>query len=492
MASPSRFELSALDNVLPRYFHSGIWALRLRDGVTHNQVVTMLRESLESASTALPLLRRRAFSIPPSRENPTTGRLEAREHADWTPVVDCNDLSDTWPDYDELMEEGLPQDMLDGAQLLPSGRIRIDLDDAGTPLLVAQANFVAGGLLLGISMFHALIDGMSMALIFRAWAQHMRVQQGQEAWAALETVVNADCCNYNTLVDVWKGAGSPVAEATPAEWRLLGLLPPRSEAAVGALQLPGSGAADAPAANPPPPMSTGIFYVPAGAISRLSAIATAANEPGATANDALMALVWRCTMRARRAAAPEKPCYSEPGAMTEMDTTLNGRALLGDLLPWQYMGSLVFFTTRLTVEELVASSTRLETVVGAVRRAVASVTQERALAAYGLAATKLPHFTAEALQRPMPTFDGAEFGVTSLMSLPIMDWSFGNQVFANGGIPDYIRQERRLFDRVCRYCSVGPLRREGGVEVLVSLAVDEMTFLELDSEFAEFAQLLCH
>lgn len=202
MANPGRFELSAMDNVLPRYFHGGIWALGLRDGVAQDQVITMLRASLESASAALPLLTRRAFSIPPSPENKATGRLEAREDADWIPVVDSNDLSDHWPNYEELMEEGLPQDMLDGSQLLPVGRIRIDLEDAGTPLLVAQANFVKGGLLLGISMFNALMDGMSMALIFRTWAQHMRMQQGEETQATLDTIPSKDCCDYNTLVKV--------------------------------------------------------------------------------------------------------------------------------------------------------------------------------------------------------------------------------------------------------------------------------------------------
>lgn len=125
-----------------------------------------------------------------------------------------------------------------------------------------------------------------------------------------------------------------MADATPEEWRMLGLLPPQLDAHAGGLQLPGSGS-DAGPTNSPPAMLTTMFYVSAAAISRLSAVAAAVNEPGATANDVLMALVWRCTIHARRAAAPETPCYSEPGAMTEMDTTLNGRVLLGDMLPWQ-------------------------------------------------------------------------------------------------------------------------------------------------------------
>lgn len=481
-----------MDNLLPRYFHGGVCTFKLKKGVTQDQVLSMLRASLDDACSTLPFLTRRAFSIPPSPENPTVGRLEAREHADWKPVVEYKDLSDTWPDYNELVAEGLPQDMLDGSQLLPASRFQADLTEAGTPLLVAQANFVEGGLILGIAMFHALMDGMSMALIYRTWAQHMRMHQGEVGHAGLDSIPGAECFDYNTLVDVWKKARSPEAEPTPENWRMLGLLPP-TDAGAGGLRLPAGGGSDETLTKPPPAMKTGIFYVSAAQIARLSTISTSADEPGATANDALMALLWRCVIRARKSANPSDPSYNEPGAATEMDTTLNGRALLSDVLPWQYMGTLVFYTmTRLTVEELVAPSTRLEDVVGAVRRSVAGVTRERALGGYGLAATGLKDFTAEALRRPMPTFEGAEFGITSLLSLPILDSSFGSQVFANGGIPDFFRQERRLFDQVCRYCSIGPLRREGGTEITVSLTVEEMDILESDIEFSQFAQLLCN
>ncbi|OTB04037.1 hypothetical protein M426DRAFT_321123 [Hypoxylon sp. CI-4A] len=478
MAATGRYELNAMDNVMPRFFSSLIFTFRLKPGVTHDRVLEILRASLQSASDELPLFRRRVYAIPPSEENKTVGRLEAREHAAWTPEVMRNDLSDEWPDYDELMDEGLPQDMLDGAVLLPSGRARIDLEE-GTPMLIAQANYVEGGLLLGVSMFHPLVDGMSAALLLRVWAKHMRIQQG-EAPAALE--IPADCTNYDLLVDVWKNAGAPVAKGTPEEWRVLGLLPPGSEE---------------PPRGTPPPMRTSIFYISAPAFSKLTAVAAAANakdsDAAATANDALMALLWRCVMRARKTAAPEKPCYSAPDAIAELDTTLNGRVLFDDALPWQYMGTLVYIvTTRLPVAELIAPETTLASVVNAVRRAVAGITREKALGVYGLAATKLPGYTAETLRWPFATFEGAEACFSSWLSLPIMDMGFGGQVFANGGIPDYVRPERRMLDMVCRNCNILPLRLEGGAEVLLSLTVEEMEILERDPEFGEFAQLLCH
>lgn len=495
MVVRDRFELSAIDNLLPRYFHGGVSTFRLKNGVSQQQVLTTLGSSLDRACEALPFLTRRAFSIPPTPENGATGRMEAREHKDWKPVVEHNDLSDKWPDYDELVEDGLPQDLLDGTQLLPSSRFQTDLHDSGTPLLVAQANFVEGGLLLGVAMFHGLMDGMSMAMIYRTWAQYMRLEQGEETTATIDAVPGPECFDYQTLVNVWKDSGSPVAEPTPAAWRLLGLLPPRDveDALAERLLLPGGNGTEAGPPKPPPSMSTGIFYVSAARIKSLSAVAATSSEPGATANDALIALLWRCIMRSRRAAAPDAPCFSSPGATSEMDMPLNGRALLSDVLPWKYMGTVLFYAmASMPVDDLVSTSTPLGDVVGVVRRSVDAVTRERAMEAYGLAATKVVDFCTAALRRPMPTFEGAEFGVTSSLSLPIMEWSFGSRLFANNGTPDYFRQERRLFDQVCRYCSVGSLRREGGVEITISLAVEEMEFLEKDSEFSEFAQLICH
>ncbi|KAK4233884.1 transferase family-domain-containing protein [Achaetomium macrosporum] len=499
MAPPQRFPLNAMDNIMPRFFPSLIFAFRLQPGVTHDQALDLLRASLRAAADELPLLRRRAFGIPPTKDNPVAGRLEAREHPDWTPEVLHHDLRASWPDYDELIDEALPQDLLDGAQLLPPGRAHFDLDSPeGVPLLLAQANDVVGGLLLGVSIFHPLADGMSGVLFLRMWAKHMRLLQEGEAISATVPLLEIppDCCDYELLVKAWQEAGAPVAEGTEADWRVLGLLPPGSEPPAPRV--------------PPPPMRTSIFYVSAAAFGKLTAVAAAANnsqsegegswgegkEQGmatATANDALMALLWRCIMRARRATAPQDPAYSGPGAVAELDTTLNGRILFGDTLPWQYMGTLVYIvTTRLPVAELVAPETPLVAVVRAVRQAVASITRERALSVFGLAATRLPGYTADTLRWPFATFDGAEACFSSWLSLPAMDMSFGGKLFANRGIPDYIRPERRLLDLVCRNCNILPMRMEGGAEVLVSLTVEEMALLEQDPEFAQFAQLLCH
>lgn len=462
---------------MPRFFTSFILTFRLKHTATQSKVLGVLRASLESASVELPLLRRRVFAIPATEKNRTDGRLEAREDCYWKPTVEANDLSEKWPSYDELMDDGLPQDLLDGALLMPSGGGNIDLQ-AGTPLLITQVNFVRGGILLGVGMFHSLVDGMSAALIFRMWAKHARIQQSETPDLFQ---IPSSCCDYNSLVDIWKASGSPIARGTDEDWLLLGLLPPGSHENTK---------------KEPPAMVTSVFYFSAESLIRLAAIAAAAKDDNEditpTANDAVMALLWRCQLRARQGASSEA-CYHGQGAVAELSTTLNGRGIFGETLPWQYLGTLIFLvTTRMPVAQLIASSTSLASIVKSIRHSVASVSRERALETYGLAATQLAGYSAETLRWPFATFDGAGACFTSWLSLPVLDMAFGGEVFANGGVPEYIRLVRRFFDLVCRNTVVLPLRPEGSAEVSVSMTVDEMALLEADPEFAEFAQLVCH
>ncbi|KAK3343533.1 hypothetical protein B0T25DRAFT_301441 [Lasiosphaeria hispida] len=506
MGEPRRFALNPMDNIMPRFNINFVLTFGLKPGVPFQQVHDLLQASLQSAADELPIFRRRVFAVPAAHDqtNQTTaGRLEAREHPDWTPQVVFNDLSESWPDYQDLLDEGLPQDELDGAQLLPPAPTDLDPEGEGAAAIVAQANFVHGGLLLAACHFHSLVDGMSGSLLLKMWAKHMRIHQGvDERMARLD--IPPSNCDYDLVPRAWQDAGNKVPpphevqKASPETWRLLGLLPPlfpEEMAAKRAFSL------DPTAAPPPPEMQTSVFYVSASAFAALTAAAAPPKADSEstvvpTANDALMALLWRCVMRARLAADPASPAYAAPGALAELDTTLDGRALFSDALPWAYMGTLIFIaTTRMAVASVVAPSHRipLSTIAAEVRRSVKSITRERLHEAYGLAAAMDGAELASAgLRYPFATFAGAESCFTSFLSMPVMDASLGSGVFVNGGTPDYMRPPRREFDVVCRRCVILPPRPAGGFEILLSLKKGEMEALERDEEFAEFAQFLCH
>lgn len=489
---------------MPRFYANFILTFGLKPDVKFSEVHNLLQASLHTAGEELPIFRRRVFSIPPDSKDPNPGRLEAREHPDWTPQVIFNDLSASWPDYDDLMDEGLPQDTLDGAQIVPSVHAKWDLGGEGAKGCIVQANFINGGLLLSVCLFHSLVDGMSGSLLLKMLAKHMRLHQEDDSGNAGLTI-SSECCDYDLVPKAWNAAGNKLpsseefANSEDDAWRLLGMLPPLSSEKLTEFSL------DTEKAPPPPEMTTTIFYVSASAFTKLTALATepangsVANGTASgnnslsltpTANDALMALLWRCTMRARQVVDPTNTAYAAPGALAELDTTLDGRLLFSEQLPWAYMGTLIFIaTTRIPMSDLISPSTSISTVAHTIRYAVADITRERLHSSYGLAAA-MPDFSVA--RYPFATFEGAEACFTSFLGLPLMEMRFGGKVFRNGGLVDHLRPPRREFDVVCRRCVVLPPRPGGGFEVLLSLKKEEMEVLEKDSEFAKFAQVLCH
>jgi hypothetical protein len=491
--SPWRFALNPMDNAMPRFYANFILTFGLKPGVEFSEIHGLLQASLDTASDELSIFRRRVFAVASDEECSNRGQLEAREHPEWTPQVIFNDLSASWPEYEDLLDEGLPQDSLDGAQLVPSVHTKWDLNGEGAAGCIVQANFIRGGLLLSVCLFHSLVDGMSGSLLLKMLAKHMRMHQDDDGDAA-ELIITPECCDYDLVPATWADAGNRLPSPEEFDdsgddaWRLVGMLPPLSLDKLHAKVAFSLDPTEAPA---PPQMTTTIFYVSAAAFTELSKNAGGMdNSTAVTTNDALMALLWRCTMRARQAAEPDNQAYAKPGALAELDTTLDGRLLFGERLPWAYMGTLIFIaTTRMEVSALTSPFTLLSEVAQAIRQAVDNITQERLHSAYGLAAA-MPDYSAA--RYPFATFEGAEACFTSFLGLPLMEMRFGGKVFKNGGLVDHLRPPRREFDVVCRRCVVLPPRPAGGFEVLLSLKDREMEFLEKDPEFARFAQFLCH
>ncbi|KAK4108600.1 hypothetical protein N656DRAFT_771749 [Canariomyces notabilis] len=506
MAVITSIPLSPMDNIMPRFYANFMFTFRLNPGVSFAAVHALLQESLRRTCDELPILHRRVFALAPTADDPRTGRLEARQQPDWIPQVVANDLSSTWPDYDDLLDAGLVQDQLDGAVLFPPHAFSWDIYNEGAPGLVAQANYVEGGVLLAFGIFHSIIDGTSGSLLMKVWAKHARAIQGDKNPGSALSIPQ-ESCDYRLLEKLWRAEPGNILPSDPTErqamirnapaelWRLLGLLPPATPEELAATK---EFALSAPPSAPPPEMKTTIFYVSASNFAALRAAATAesASNPTTTpitANDALMALLWRCIMRAReQAASPhERATDYAPSATSLLDTTLDGRALFSADLPWSYMGTMVFIaTTSLPVHTLVSPSTTLAQVATAIRKSVDAITRETLQKAFGLALALEDY--GETLRFPFATFEGAEACFTSWVGLSAFDVSFGEVLFANGGRPDHLRPPRREFDAVCRRCVVLPMQVSGGFEVLVSLKREEMEVLEGDGEFARFAKFVCH
>jgi hypothetical protein len=480
-----------MDYVMPRYYANMIMTLRLGTNTSFASAQEILQRSLAKTCDELPVLRRRVFHAD-SDTHDVCGLIEAREHAGPEPEVIFNDLSLELPPYDEFVLEGLKQEDLDAGMLLPRGAIHWTLGEAGVPVVLAQANYLEGGVILGVGVFHSVIDGASLMLLLKLWAANARAIQGGgggSGAAELGTRVDLhpDSCDYQIPQKLWSAGGRqipPPADvmAMPADvWRLAGLLHPdvtNDEISNGTDQ---------------PETRTAVFYMPGASLEVLRSDASAA-ESHITANDALMALLWRVQMRARATAAGAlADSVYAPDCETHLDTTFDGRRLFSDDLPWSYMGSMIFIATAtMSIGQLTSPTTSLATIAGVIRDSLDAISQERLHEAFGLASGLPDYVVGKSLRYPYATFRGTEVMITSLLSISAFDINFGSALFGNGGRPDCVRPPCREFDAICRRCMVLPMQMSRGFEVLIEMKTDEMEILMGDEELKKYLKVVSY
>ncbi|KAF9894899.1 hypothetical protein FE257_004521 [Aspergillus nanangensis] len=487
MEETRRTALSPMDNIMPRFYARLIFTFGCSAQQDPAKVCSFLQDGLTRASVDIPSIAGKVFQS--SEDHVAKGALEVRINPNWVPKIHLQDLRDVI-DYDDWVTEGLPQDELDPDRFFPA----IDMPDLqkGAPVFIAQANFVAGGMLLAVGMFHSVIDGTSGMWLAKKWAEYTRQLQGIATDDHAALVISPQSADNQLLMNLWEAEGHEAVTLDDLThgrkgagdlslWRLLGLDPVNPSPQPFSLDtLPDIH-------TPPPPVRSTIFYVSQKALAELKAAATAdlSGENGISANDALMALLWRAIIRARFP-NPETATLGEEEETT-LDATFDGRANFSPDLPWTYLGSLIFISTaRMTISELTSSDTPLVRIAREVRRASDAITTSRIHAAFGLAAA-LPDYNS--LSFPFATFAGTEVCITSWIAWSLFDLDFG-PMFRNSGRPDFLRPPRREFDPVCRRCVVLPLQRYGGCEILVSLVSDEISRLEADPEFSRFTSVM--
>lgn len=479
--------LNAMDNVMPRYFATFILTFGLRPGHSFTHVNDILQRSLDRTSETIPILRGRIFPVAASSQVPSSkGNLEARISKEYSPRVVLNDLSQTWPDYDEIIEIGLRQDVLDGQQLVHKSDIKSVLTADGAPGFLLQANYVNGGLLLAFSFFHSVLDGMGAMLLLKLWAQNARELSGGFCESSRPNLtIQPGSFDRSLLEKIWldeqKRSDLTSNGASPTQLRLLGLLPAKTSEEESL---------------PEPThtvMSSKIFYITAESLRNLTkrcaedSPSTAA--PKITANDACMALMWRSTIKARTAVATLSDQEYALDSMSYLDTTLDGRALMSESLPWTYMGTLIFIaTTSMSVGDLVEDSSRaVPRASRRIRDAVSSITRQQALEACGVAAGLQNYVTG--LRHPFASMRGSEVCISSISNLTPAELTFSEKLFSNAGRPDHVRPPLLEFGTLCRRLLVLPMQPSGGIELLVELPIEEMETLESDIEFCEFAKV---
>lgn len=80
--------------------------------------------------------------------------------------------------------------------------------------------------------------------------------------------------------------------------------------------------------------------------------------------------------------------------------------------------------------------------------------------------------------------------ISNLMLFQPSEISFGDGIFANGGSPEALRPQIERGNRRFRFLVIHPMRKDGGVELVLGSLPDEMEMLKKDHEFMRYAMLL--
>ncbi|ORY03472.1 hypothetical protein BCR34DRAFT_573489 [Clohesyomyces aquaticus] len=499
--------LTPLDHAPPKNYSCSLSYLPLKPGVSPLQAFEVLREGLHRTFVQLPWLSGRVWPQSPDSPGYRPGQLEIQHE----PV----DINGTRPyqlkfneiegaeTFEELKENAFPTDTFQDESVVWAPFMP-DLTD-GPEVLVAQANFIPGACVLTAGLFHAASDGVGGVTVFRLWADNCRdLQSGSDAPPVIAPGPEAsDRSQVEKLwVKEWKSKS--IDEINPLNWTLLGLAPPSSPAD-SAEQTNLETEADATTETQTEDISNGvpqkdgtsrlmksaIFYVPPNKFSALQK-ECAQSGPGLSGTDAITALIWRCSLRARRAAALKvgKPIgdISDPEALAFLAMTVDGRTCFSESLPPNYLGNLTCINLCvIPLALLTADDTSMATIARVIRDGANSITQSNLLDAYALA-RNVSDFGELSLQNP--SLDSTAMLVSPLLTYPTNSLCFGDDIFGNGGKLEALRMPMYSFNRMTRLSLVLPRLAAGGVEFLLNLFEEEMELLLRDPEFKKYAMFL--
>ncbi|KAH8799822.1 hypothetical protein F5884DRAFT_863428 [Xylogone sp. PMI_703] len=246
-------------------------------------------------------------------------------------LVRSKDCSDLLPSYTEIIEAGAPISKLDGSILCPVPGFPLSYDESKigpAPVVILQANFIKGGLLLNFSFQHNIMDMSGLFAFMNFLATAMR---HEEIPAPAIEQANRDRRKVVPLL----GPGEPIRDHSHLR------IPPASTPTP----------APAPAVTSPPaaPASWAYFRISLADVAAIKALSSPTDVNAKVAfvstNDALSAFYWKrlSTVRLRSG--------YEPASVSKFSRAIDARQAMG--VPREYMGQLVYFAASfLTLREL--------------------------------------------------------------------------------------------------------------------------------------------
>lgn len=451
---------SPIEQAGPRGYVRPILCFSLGPSYDQDEVVRILKGGLEATKQTVPYL---AAEIVPDTETERSGCVTLQE-GDF-PELRVKRLSEAeFPlSYDQFRAKNFPTELL-REDTLCATPVFPD-PDSQLPVFVAQANFVDGGLLLSFSIFQLVVDGFSITRILHIWAQNCRKQQDPDTQDSI--FLSSSAFERAPLII---GHLSDPDKADPKDF-------------------PYMVHADEPLPSTFPSghrnFRTHLYHFTPDALARLRHDASQPGGPKISQEEALWALMWRCTVAAQLSSSPSDSDSSDTTTDSILTIAIPSRSRTFPPLAPDYMGCPLVYTHPVAplTASLLTPSPDLADLAARVHAAVAAITPHYVSSLVNLFA-KLDDY---ACMAPASFLElGGRHALTaSWAELPFYAAEWGA---ALGG---RCERARTVAEGILNGCQLVmpavPAEAGGGVEVAMGLPEERLAALEGDEVWGRYA-----
>ncbi|CAG7559788.1 unnamed protein product [Fusarium equiseti] len=497
-------KMNPFDAVNPNHYMGLNFYFALQPGVSFEEAFTKLQNGLAKAFEIIPELDGKMMLASEHEFGYKKGEYRITIPPQPSPVprqLVYKDLSKILPSFSKMRDAGFSPSLF-------SDELVLDCPPFPTmpaDILVAQANFIDGGCILATNFIHTCLDAVGVMASLSVWAECCRYLEGDKT--ATCDWFDPESFNHDLPELVWQEAGyaKPAEEVDPGTW---GYLPfPEKIAEVRAQEngvkrlsqnaLPPAPMFKAqpvwPAAPSDRSLNTTVFLLSGESIHKLKQEALAdpnVKKHPTSVIDIVQAFFWRASIRSRYRVAKEHRGQSfGPEELSILEMPIDGRPYFSSHLPSSYMGSLLIMNRpTMPIETLCAPDTSVAQIAGVIRESATRITP------------RLVHDTFTLLQsmsdysKPATANMGLEHMnamISNMMLFQTSDISFGDSFFASGS-PEAMRPQIERGHRRFRFLVISPLRKDGGVELVMGTLPEELKMLMSDEEFTKYAVLLDH
>lgn len=352
-------------------------------------------------------------------------------------------------------------------------------------LISAQVNFIEGGTLLTVSFSHLKFDAKSAASVTGEWARLCREFQqgsgnifqepcyisthGPNQVTALASRTDANYEKLKNRIELWElccidGMRSPEPRS-----------PERTKAPSNDISSP--------------KVVSHIFVFSQPVLRKLKAkanaylaIAGADDVLWVSTLDSLTAFLWRHILRAK---FPMAPGFDLPKERSKLAVAVDGRKVLS--IPDTYIGNVVFEALpTLPIQKIISPETNLGYLAATIRSELMKCASASLLKEALALASSIPNHMLPTLLRLLDDPFGSEVLTTSWVNLPIYGMNWGDAI-GNRGFIDFFRVPGGQAGGVN---FILPQKKNGSLEVSISLKEHQMGRLMADKEFLGLAALV--